>query len=169
MIIGRTDSYSYNRLMRDKPIIEIKGIEQNNTLKLKNIFEKLIKDEVKTNKIQYIENKEKNLNTFKNDIYNKNIYFIYSSPHARKLKVIDNHNDLKISPENSLFINVDNILESNPDYSIYKITDFIIKVPNKNKNLVSDDTRFPHNIELKNGKKILIATYGDYKSVKIKD
>ncbi len=51
------------------------------------------------------------------------------------------------------------LLKNEPDGSIYKVNDFIIKVANKNKKLPKNDNRFTHNITLKNGKDILIERY----------
>lgn len=172
MIVKQKDLYQYNydknRLIQKSFIDDLKNITPNNTLNLKNKFENLIiKKETTTNvnkKKPNCETKKQDINSFKSDICNKNIYFIYSSPHSSKIKVIDNHKELKITNENSLFINVDNILESKPEYSTYKILDFIIRVPNKNKLFVPNDDRFTHSTILNNGKRILITASSDYKT-----
>ncbi|GAB1440712.1 hypothetical protein MASR2M36_34970 [Providencia sp.] len=161
-------NYDKNRLPQKPFIDDLKNIAQNNTLNLKNKFENfIIKKETTKNinkKNLKPEIKKPDINSFKSDICNKNIYFIYSSPHSSKTKAIDNHQELKITYENSLFINVDNILESKPEYSTYKIFDFIIRVPNKNRLSVPNDNRFTHSTILKNGKRILISAFCDYKT-----
>ncbi|HGV9233788.1 TPA: hypothetical protein ACNOH1_004095, partial [Providencia rettgeri] len=61
--------------------------------------------------------------------------------------------------ENAIFINMFDLLKNEPDGSIYKINNYIIKITNKNKKLTINDNRFTHNITLKNGKDILIERY----------
>lgn len=121
---------------------------KNNVIKKEKILEKTIKD----------------VDFLKKDLLNKNLYFIYSSPNSKKITLINNHNENRINTTNAIFINMFDLLKNEHDGSIYKINNFMIKIPNKNVSLSISDSRFTHDVTLKNGKKIFISISSDYKN-----
>lgn len=153
-------SFAYN--IKEKPF------NTNNTATLLNKFENIIKSnednknylQTKNNIIKKEKTLEKpieNIDIFKKDLLNKNLYLIYSSPNSKKITLIHNHNENRINTTNAIFINMFDLLKNEPDGSICKINNFIIKIPNKNVNLSNCDSRFTDDVTLKNGKKILIS------------
>ncbi|MBS0921786.1 hypothetical protein [Providencia rettgeri] len=158
-IINNKKSFSYN--IKEKPIntncvsllkMKFEKIDTN-TKNLKNTHKNKAQNLIKKETLEY------DISAFKNDLMKKNLYFIYSSPKSKKIELIHNHNENKINSENAIFINMFDLLKNEPDGSIYKINNYIIKITNKNKKLTINDNRFTHNITLKNGKDILIERY----------